>query len=197
MDNKNKSLYLSEYKKEYSCFSDEEKRRFDYQIELLRIKSPHLEEVDLWQSVLIGKHLVDSIPSYTTAEIVKMASKQRARHESTVRLHETIAVDVAVLVKLCGFKRDSAALILSYAHWSDYTPLTIKDFYKRHLPNEYKRRDYEGLSRLIDENKGGLSVFYNFLASRLERLPQLYKKLPEQDAKRLELWLESLKGSVV
>ena len=124
-----------------------------------------------------------------------MASKQRARHESTARLHEAIAVDVAVLVKLCGFKRDSAALILSYAQWNEYTPLTIKDFYKRHLPNEYKCKDFEGLSRLIDDNKGGLSAFYGLLAAKIERLPQLYKKLSEKDSKRLKLWLETFGSS--
>jgi len=53
MSIENESIYLPDYRRLYSCFSENEKKSFDRQVELLRAKFPRSKEECLWQSVLI------------------------------------------------------------------------------------------------------------------------------------------------
>ena len=184
---------IDTYSEKFPAFSESQLEDLRRLIGKQRQLFPHFSEEALEISCALAIKALAGVRCYSADDIIKMHSKQRARCAHTKAIHQNIAIDMAILVKLCGYKRNSAAFILSYAQWNEYTPGTILDFYKRHLPSEYKSRDYRVLSALVNENNGGLSAFYNLLSSRLDRLPQLYKKLPEQDAKRLELWLEGLK----
>lgn len=147
---------------------------------------PHLaraSDEDLRLFVRIAINGLKDVPSYSTSEIIKMASKQRARSEGTSTRHKQVAIDMAVLVRVLQMKRDIAALVLSYAQWSEYAPGAIKDFYKRHLPEEYKNR--RGLELWLEQSHGGLKGFKINLINKIERFDHLCKKAPQVEINKL------------
>lgn len=152
-------------------------------IELTRKRFPDMSEKSLEIGARLAFRAFENVPCYSTAEIIKMASKQRARSEYTAQRHEEMAIEMAVLVKLCRLKREYASLVLSYAHWSDYAPDSITDFYKRHLPNEY--RNLTALNSWLGNNYKDLIGYKICLISKIDRFTQLIKKLPKSEISKL------------
>lgn len=169
----------------------------EHEINLLveRLKSeesmrryPHLanlseEDLRLSARIAIAWNKKHPTPSYSTTDIIKMASKQRARSSATAKRHEHVAIDMAVLVRILKMGRKTAALVLSYAHWNEYAPGAILDFYKRHLPKEYGSE--AGLHLWLESNYKGLHNYKHNLIGRIERFEQLCKKVPQTELSKL------------
>ena len=151
------------------------------------LKHPYKEkdsEIDLLIArLVIGFNKKYPIRSYTTAEIIKMESRQRKRSEATAGKHEQVALDMAVLVRVCGMGRLPASILLSYAQWYEYAPKAIKDFYQRYLPKEY--RDKRSLCAWVENTYGGLPGFKKKLILKIDRYEQLCKKVPKPELDKL------------